>query len=341
MKKSTFTIGSLCFVLLGLVFILQRDDTRSTTSSKMGGTQYSLEPSTVDQASTKNDQATVIYYDSDSTYSDVDYARFFRPSSKEIKKNSYSYPLYENKSLPVFTKPEEVVYAFFGILQEASNNTNCNIGCGTMGYNQLPYSVAYSLLTPEKQAAQSLDYFKASFYGICHINILSVFPAYRPKGTPENICYYMFEIETIEGEAITPQSIIQGKGMFSYYYGLMTLESTKQSGWLIKDLSYIPENWLCSPYHGWNYDSNYMVETVFKDNQNLITKITDTTTNDGLIQVYAEGNSGSYRFDFVRLTNGRDLLLHQYKQVDGRYVESNFLESKWNYLFFQNGLFSK
>ncbi|QOX63230.1 hypothetical protein FRZ06_07655 [Anoxybacterium hadale] len=50
---------------------------------------------------------------------------------------------------------------------------------------------------------------------------------------------------------------------------------------------------------------------VYGDNLKLIDKIDRTEQNGNMISIYASGNGKSYRFDFVRLTNGYDILLHE------------------------------
>ena len=48
-----------------------------------------------------------------------------------------------------------------------------------------------------------------------------------------------------------------------------------------------------------------------------------------MIIIYASGNGKSYRFDFVRLTNGYDILLHEYILDIGDWKETSLLGDKW------------
>ena len=56
----------------------------------------------------------------------------------------------------------------------------------------------------------------------------------------------------------------------------------------------------------------------------------DRTEREGdMVRIYGSGQEGSYRFDFVRITNGYDILLHEYVLEDGEWRETSLLTDGW------------
>lgn len=261
--------------------------------------------------------------------------RFQRPSKALPYPNPYSFKDFEKETekLPLVTKkfdnPENLILAYYGILQEASNMLGYSGGCGTIGWSGLPYPYAYELLEKEKQKELPLNQFVDSFKGIGYITLLNLLPAYAPPDTPDGIQYYMVEIEIITGAtAHTDEEYHQGS-RFAYYYGLITTEKTFDEGWKIKDIYYIPEDFLCAPMHGWFYLSDAVVQIVYGDNLKLIDQIDQPEQKGNIIYIYASGNGKSYRFDFVRLTNGYDILLHESIFENGDWRETSLLGDQW------------
>lgn len=259
--------------------------------------------------------------------------RFRRPSQQASLENNYSFSDFEKEASdpPLITvkfqTAEDVSKAYFGILRDAANMEGYWGGCGTIGNAKGPYSYAYELLTQEAQNKMTLQAFMNSFQGIGYITLLKLLPAYVPPGTPSNIQYYMVETEVITGPSEKDaQAYSRGGGSFSYYYGLITVQYTQESGWKIQAIDYLPEDFLCRPLHGWSYDSAMVVPIVYKDWYGLIDKINSTKQNGAAISVCASGKGEKYRFDFVRLTNGTDILLHEYKWEDGTWKETNLLK---------------
>jgi hypothetical protein len=264
--------------------------------------------------------------------------RFTRPSKELPYPNPYSFKDFrkEDETPPLVTEkfndPEILILAYYGILQDASNMVGYSGGCGTIGMSRLPYPYAYELLIKQKQKEMSLDQFIDSFEGIGHITLLKVAPAYAPTGTPSNIKYYMVEIEVITGvKANTDEEYNQGS-QFAYYYGLITVEKTPGEGWKIKDINYIPEDFLCAPMHGWFYFSDAVVQIVYGDNLKLIDEIVKTEQEGDMLHIYASGAGKNYRFDFIRLTNGYDIFLHENILKNGVWKETSLLTDKWEYL---------
>lgn len=264
--------------------------------------------------------------------------RFTRPSRALPYPNPYSFKDFrkEDETPPLITEefdnPEDLILAYYGILQNASNMVGYSGGCGTVGMSRLPYPYAYELLTKQKQKDMSLDQFIGSFKGIGHITLLKVAPAYTPPDTPSNIKYYMIEIEVITGIKVNTDEGYNQGSQFVYYYGLITVEKSNEEGWKIKDINYIPEDFLCAPMHGWFYLSDAVVQIVYGDNLKLIDKIDKTDQEEDIIYIYASGAGKSYRFDFIRLTNGYDILLHENILENGAWKETTLLTDEWKYL---------
>lgn len=275
--------------------------------------------------------------------------RFRRPPKEYPCSNPYSFRYFYNNSdnLPLTTKkfnsPKDVVLAFYGILRDASNMPGYSGGCGTIGMAGLPYPYAYQLLTNEAQNEIPLKRFTNSFKGIGYITLLKILPAYSPPGTPLNMRYYMVETEFITGYRVTDGDDYNEGSLFAYYYGLITVEETQSKGWKIKCIDYIPENFLCAPTHGWFYLADAVVEIVYRDNLKLIDGIDKIEQEDSMVYVYASDNRKSYRFDFARITNGYDILLHENILENDSWKETELLPDEWSYLklTIENSMLSK
>lgn len=261
--------------------------------------------------------------------------RFRRPSKGLPYPNPYSFKDFrkQNAKPPLITEkfdnPEDLILAYYGILREASNMLGYSGGCGTIGWSSLPYPYSYELLTKTKQKEMPFNHFVDSFNGIGYTTLLKLLPAYAPPDTPHDTKYYMVEIEIITGAKVNTDKEHDQGSQFAYYYGLITVENTPDEGWKIRDIDYIPEDFLCAPMHNWFYLSDAVVQIVYGDNLKLIDKIDKTEQKDDMISIYASGNEKSYRFDFVRLTNGYDILLHEYILDNGDWKETSLLTDKW------------
>ncbi|QAT42534.1 hypothetical protein EQM06_04470 [Aminipila luticellarii] len=266
---------------------------------------------------------------------DLSSERFQRPSKECPYPNPYTFQDFrkDNNKLPLISKkfknPEDLILAYYGILQEASNMLGYSGGCGTIGWSGLPYPYSYELLTGDKQQEMPFDQYVDSFSGIGYTTLLKLLPAYTPADTDHHIKYYMVEIEIITGaKADTDEGYNQGS-QFAYYYGLITVEQTNNEGWKIKNIYYIPEDFLCAPMHSWFYLSDAVVQIVYGENLKRIDKIDSTEQKDHVVRIYASGNGKSYRFDFVRLTNGYDILLHEYILGNEGWKETSLLGEEW------------
>lgn len=258
--------------------------------------------------------------------------RFRRPSKCQPVSNPYTFQDFvkEYDAPPfvtaVFHKAIDVIKAYFAILENASNMPGFLGGCGSIGDALLPYPYAYELLSNSLQKQMPLEEFIHSFQGIGYITLLKLYPVY---GSNETTCYYMFEMEAITGPSENQTlTSLQTGSYFVYHYGIMAVENTGKSGFKIDQISCLPEDFLCAPDHGWVYSATYLVTAVYKDWYNLITKIEYTTCLQNMIYVYATGHGKIYRFDFVRLTNGYDILLHENICTEDGLKEVNLIRSE-------------
>ena len=259
--------------------------------------------------------------------------RFQRPSKQPALQLKYSSKDFINHTEQppyiqvVFESPDEVIQAYFSILRDAANMAGYYGGCGTIGWSTVPYPYAYELLSSETRKTISLEKFEESFKGIGHTTLLKLYPAYQPPGTPENMKYYMAEVEVITGPPYDEkENIYPQPSYFAYYYGIITVEKTPSEGWKIKSVKYIPEDFLCHPYHHWDYLAEALVGIVYKNWYGLVDEIENVEKTDSLVQVYAVGKGDRYRFDFVRLANGDDVLLHENILENGQWREVNLLK---------------
>jgi len=265
---------------------------------------------------------------------DFDSSRFERPSSQPALENKYTFVLFDKSrtnepfSLSGFQTPEDVILAFFGILRDAANMAGYSGGCGTIGWSKLPYPYAYELLSADRQKNMPLKQFEDSFRGIGHITLLKLYPAFLPPGTPENVRYHMVEAEVITGAPSGDPAGFGSGGHFAYFYGIVTTGRDKKDGWKIITIDYFPEDFLCAPLHGWAYESQTLVPIVYQNWYHLIDRVDKTEQKGNMISVYASGGEKQYRFDFVRITNGTDVLLHEMVSKNGKWVETDLLKDE-------------
>lgn len=311
----------LCMIIVLIVFIIS---TSSNDNIMSGGRLHpSLHTIMAEALPISNQQDTKIS------------ERFQRPSKQLPLPDHYSFHDFEkeNDEPPLINKkfetPEDLLLAYYGILRAASNMLGYSGGCGSIGESGRPYPYAYELLTKEKQKEISLDQFIDSFKGIGYTTLLKIVPAYAPPDTPENIKYYLIEIELITGPKANNDKEYNKGSYFAYYYGLVTVEKTPKDGWKIKDIDYIPEDFLCAPVHSWFYLSDAVVQIVYEDNMKIVEKIDRTKQKGDMIYIYASGNGRQYRFDFIRLTNGYDILLHENVFENGVWKEVQLLTDDW------------
>lgn len=253
--------------------------------------------------------------------------RFQRPSKIPALDLKYKYNDELTGYPEKYTTSRDVILAYYSILRDAANMIGYQGGCGTVGRSRTPYPSAYNLLSDSTREEITYKEFEKSFAGIGHTTLLKLYPAYRPPNTPENIKYYMVEIEIITGPPVSGEEEYKpNPTYFAYYYGIITTVYDENEGWKIKSTDYIPEDFLCAPYHLWDWYGRYLVEGVYVSWYKIIDKIDYIEKKDSLIYIYASGHGKKYRFDFVRLTNGEDVLLHEYMKQNDKWVEVNILK---------------
>lgn len=263
-----------------------------------------------------------------------DLERFQRPSKQSGLPLKYTFreaknpPPYIPEGYPkLYDSPTDLIHAYYSILKDASNMINYTGTCGTVGDADIPYPYAYTLLSQNTKQKVSLEEFKKSFTGIGHMTLLKLHPAYHSSKTPENIQSYMVEIEVITGKPLKdPSSQEENISYFAYYYGLITTEHSTSEGWKITSIHYIPEDFLCAPYHLWDWHSEAFVQIVYGDWYKLIDRIDHINIKDSYVSIYASNKENQYRFDFVRLVNGKDVLLHEYIRIDKKWKSVHLLK---------------
>ena len=263
-------------------------------------------------------------------YAVSDIERFQRPS-KQPALNEYL-RLRDEKT---YNDPEDLILDYFGILKDASNMSGYCGGCGTVGLSEEPYPKAYNLLSSDLKEKITFDDYISSFSGAGHTTLIKMVPAFTPPGTPSNIKYFVVEFEIItaqkcsENEAHRPLPTY-----FAYYYGLITTENIPTEGWRIKAMDYFPEDFLCAPYHSWYWDSPLAVEIIFRGWHKLIDEIEKVDIQGSDITIVAKGKDNKYRFGALRLTNGEDIILHEYVWKNGNWEEVDYITEEQKFLKF-------
>lgn len=264
--------------------------------------------------------------------------RFERPSKRlPIQNKTFDITSNQTRKL-IFSDPEPMILAFYGVLEDAANLAGYNGGCGTIGQAKIPYPDAYSFLSSSYQNKQSLADFIASFEGVGHINLLTLLPAYAVdndknesgKHTQQNNAKrFMVEIEVITGKQYDSKCPPEDQQIsyFAYFYGLV--ETVKENNeWKISNIEYQPEIYLCAPMHSWFYYADAVIAIVYQQQKHIIDHIDHIEQNDQIIEIFASKRNQKYRFEFVRLTNGYDVLLREFEWQNNKWVEVSLLNKE-------------
>jgi hypothetical protein len=252
--------------------------------------------------------------------------KYHRPSKEYAFNNNYSLSSFKNSNIK-FNDAKSLVFAYYGILEEASNMEGYTGGCGTIGNSKEPYSYAYSLFNSDYKNKISKKQFEESFRGIGHISLLKVNPLNEKNG----IKNYFIEIEVITGE---PNCVKSKREIsyFGYYYGIVST-IIENNEWKISEIKYYPEDFLCAPYHGWSYDAKAIVGIVYKENFGIIDEILKTENDNNILNIYAQKDNNNYRFDFIKLTNGYEVLVQENIMKNGSYSPIEIIgHTDWKYL---------
>ncbi|WP_316568954.1 hypothetical protein [Neobacillus sp. YIM B06451] len=133
---------------------------------------------------------------------------YFRPSCSAVLNNHYTdfsfFTPFNEKSykeivIPhsLLRSPRDTVLNYFSILRDAENLVKGKKGgCGTVGMANIPFPIAYKMLSDQYRKKLSYSNYLKSFEGIgrTHLLVLEEVPADR-HGTDT----FFIELETIEG----------------------------------------------------------------------------------------------------------------------------------------------
>ena len=251
----------------------------------------------------------------------LDLEKFFRPSKLPILNNrvlsqEFLDAAYEKKpeeiNLPpaLSDTPENTLLNYFSILRDAANPVaDKSAGCGTLGEATAPYPISYELLSDSYQKKLPYEAYLKTYENILHISLLKLHQVPLQARNNSTVRYFV-ELETIEGTE-------KEKGVFAYYYGFIDLEK-EDAQYKISDLHYFGENFLCAPYHGWQWDAESNVSIRYGDWCGLIKGAIRKTQKDTIIRISFDGTDGyEYCIVFFQLTNGTDLEVAQYRRLLG------------------------
>lgn len=260
--------------------------------------------------------------------------RYLRPSRQPALELKYTFSLPakgagRTPAVPegypeVYQNPGDVIHAYYSILKAAGGIPEGSEDRMPGKFGQKAYLYAYELLSPGTKKEVSPEEFIMSFAGTEHITLLKLDLTQQPSGNPPNVKYYFVEIETITGAA-SGERLAGGSlpDCFTYFYGLIITEKAERHGWTIKSIEYFPEEFLTA--RNALKDSRALVESLHKEKYGLVESIAKLEKRDFNVFVYAGSKEKEYRFDFVRLTNGEDILLREYIKDGSRWKEADLL----------------
>ncbi|QSX06657.1 hypothetical protein JYG23_04170 [Sedimentibacter sp. zth1] len=242
---------------------------------------------------------------------------YFRPSNlpilnnKDFRSNFFS-QFYgkepDNITLPSYLleEPEDTIINYFSVLKQAANPVEGKgTGCGTLGYSRNPYPVAYNFLSSNYQEKLSYDEFLALFENMLHMNLIKVHEV--PENESCDGTRYFIEFESIVGS----EDFI---GHFAYYYGFICMEEEGEN-YKIGNIHFQGEDYLCAPYHGWNYIGEAVVDITYGNWCSLVEERYETQQDGYVKNIYFKGTDGyEYWIQFFQLTNGKDIEIAQYRK---------------------------
>ncbi len=244
----------------------------------------------------------------------IDVEQFFRPSCRSIlNRRVFGYqffdPYYEKRydeiDLPpsMLDTPENMLLNYFSILREAENlTTQLTGGCGTVGEARLPFPITYNFFTKTYQQKMPYSSYLSSFEGIGHTSLIKLYKLPNPKN--DQPIQFFVELETINGTAT-------GISGFQYHYG--TISVVKEEGkYKIDAITLTGEDFLCAAYHGWRQRGEDVVDVEYGNWCKMIQKRLPTKRDGYVKTIDIFGTDGhDYRFVFIQLTNGTDVLVSQ------------------------------
>lgn len=248
---------------------------------------------------------------------------YFRPSDFPILNNrefeSDFFHQYDSKEtskiiLPSYLlkTPEDTILNYYSVLRHAANHEEGKMtGCGTLGYAKIPYPIAYSFLSPEYQSKLSYKEYIDSFENILHLNLIKLEEVEKDEQYP-NMLRYFVELETIEGSD-------KGIGYFGYYYGYVYLIN-EEGNYKISNTELKGEDYLCAPYHGWDYIAEAVIDIKYGEWCSLVKERYETQQDGYVKKIFFKGTDGDdYLIKFFQLTNGKDIEISQYKKQENEW----------------------
>jgi hypothetical protein len=248
-KKITFKVFVGLLINLLLILLLYHYHNRLYTAEMVMGGQLHRQITKSD----KNKTVTEV----------IDVEKYFRPSKLPILNirdfRSDFFNAFWGKEpskivIPdyLLKTPNDTIINYFSVLREAANpKKGIRTGCGTLGNARIPYPIAYNFLSPTYQEKLTYNQYLKSFENILHINLLKLQKVPTDEEHQDSIRYFV-EIETIEGSE-------KDAAYFAYYYGYVYILK-KGNQCRISDLQFYGENYLCAPYHGWDYMAEAVVD---------------------------------------------------------------------------------
>lgn len=309
-KKRRFVVlSSILIGLLLLTVVYLHFNNLHTTRLVMGAQLY--QQFTENQEETKMNETSIK-------------EKYFRPSKLPILNNidfrlDFLYPLFRKNpseiTLPnyLMKTPIDTIINYFSILREAANpQPETKTGCGTLGNAIIPYPAAYNFLLSTYQEKLNYNQYFKSFENILHINLIKLKEVPTDKKHPNSLRYFV-EIETIEGSE-------KQLGYFAYYYGYLYIIK-EGSQYRISDFELYGENYLCAPYHGWQYSAEAVIDFKYGNWCHLVEERYPTQQDGYVKKIQFKGTDGNnYLIEFFQLTNGTDLEIAQYKRnVNGEW----------------------
>jgi len=243
--------------------------------------------------------------------------RFFRPSRLPALNNrpisSSFFDPYVDKQpdqirLPasLTVSPEDTLLNYYSILREAAHFSEGTGGCGTVGMAELPYPIAYRFLTPAYRKRLTYKAYLEKHADIAHTSLLKLKPVRNDR--VDGSLRYFVELETILGtkKGVTP---------FAYSYGFVYVKRVGNR-YLIDDIQLTGEDFLCAPYHGWDWKAEHVIRIKYGDWCKLVGTMHPTRRTGYVKQIDVLGTDGeTYRFEFVQLTNQMDVEVGQYRRA--------------------------
>ncbi len=311
-------IVSLCLIIFAITAICIRVESQNelTTGYMIGGIiEQKDKAADISSSDASLSRQTIsILNKKKFNYNDT----YFRPSRENSLNNNFIdlnilTQTFRNGSVPpsVIDTPINSLINYFSVLQQASNMTeNKKGGCGSVGFGQTPYPIAYDFLSENNKKTMTYVEYLDSFQGIGHINLIKVIPVI----TEDNEKFKFFiELEILEGTSF-------GSTTFNYYTGEITLIDSNNA-YFIDSLYLTPEDFLCAAYHGWAHDAETYVEEVYGNRAGLIMKQYAPQEDENTKEIIVDGVDGEkYLFKFARLTNGTDLLINTLIRTQNNWV---------------------